>query len=57
MSEYELRFDTGEVVIIRARSRGDAIGKYCAEHGTPWRWVAAHCRVKNLGRVNNADDS
>ena len=53
MSEYELRFDTGEVVILRAKTRSEAIGKYCAEHGAPCSWVAAHCRVKNLGRVNH----
>lgn len=52
MSEYELRFDTSEVVTVRARTRGEAIGKYCAEHGAPLSWVAAHCRVKNLGRVS-----
>ena len=54
MSEYELRFDTGEVTTIRAKTRGEAIGKYCAERGAPLRWVAAHCIVKNLGRVNHA---
>lgn len=55
MSEYELRFDTGQVIILRARSRGEAIGKFCAESGTPWSLVAAHCRVKNLGRVNHGE--
>ena len=51
MSEYELRFDTGVVAVIRAKTRGQAIDIYCAEHGAPRDWVAKHCTVKNLGRV------
>ena len=54
MSEYKLSFDTGEVAIIRAQTRGRAIEIYCAERGAPKEWVKAHCIVKNLGRVNHA---
>ena len=51
MNEYKLIFDTGEVAIVQAKSRGRAIESYCAGRGIPVDWVKAHCIVRNLGRV------
>ena len=50
-SVYKLTFDAGEIVFIVAKTRTEAIRKYCNETGMPEGWLNAHCIVKNLGRV------
>lgn len=51
MGVYKLILDNGETVFIFAKTRTEAIRKYCKETGMPEGWLNAHCTVKNLGRV------
>lgn len=46
---YKFIFDTGKVFFVPAKTKKQAIDKYCQEYEVSKEWVKDHCRVVNLG--------
>ena len=46
---YKLVFDNGKIFHISAKSRTEAIKKYCIETGVWEGWVKQHSKIENLG--------
>lgn len=51
MSVYKIVDSAGRFCFIFAKSRTEAIRKYCSETGMSEAWFNAHCKIKRLGRV------
>ena len=48
---FRLATDTGRSCLIKAKTRTEAIRKYCKETGMPEEWFNAHCTIKRMWRV------
>lgn len=49
--EYKLIIDNGLIAYVKAKSRTEALDKYCEETGVNKSWLKEHCVVRNMGRL------
>jgi len=53
VSEFKFVMDNGRITYVRAENRKAAIELFCKEQGISKEFAKEHCKIKNMGRVNN----
>lgn len=47
---YKIICDTGETVLVIAKTRSQAIARYCQEKSMTRQWFSDHCKIVFEGR-------
>ena len=55
-STYRITSPSSKTILVIAKTRAEAIGKYCRENGIPRQFFDDHCRIKREG-VADADEN